>query len=219
MELQEKTETNERSITNKVEVSGIIVAEPKEDHEVMGEKFFALTLQIKRLSNEFDFIPVIASQQLTEGLSLGDNVKIEGQFRSYNKMEGERSRLILSVFAQKLEKTTENENLNRIALVGFICKPTIFRETPFNREIGDMLLAVNRAYNKSDYIPCIAWGRNARTSRDLSIGSCIKIFGRIQSREYQKREGEELVAKTAYEVSIAKLEVLVSAAESAESVI
>ena len=141
-------------------------------------------------------------------MEIGTKVEISGQFRSYNNYSGEGSRLILTLFAREIALSSE-ECENEIYLNGYICKPAIFRTTPFGREIADILLAVNRAYGKSDYIPCIAWGRNAKFAENLPVGTNIKVWGRMQSRNYQKKLDEEtVVEKTAYEVSISKLEMV-----------
>jgi single-stranded DNA-binding protein len=141
---------------------------------------------------------------------MGDSVVIEGQIRSYNKFIDGGNRLIITVFARDIKLVQESEyikNPNQVFLDGFICKQPVYRVTPLNREISDLLLAVNRSYNKSDYVPCIAWGRNARFCSNLKIGERIKLWGRLQSREYQKHISEqEVINKTTYEVSIAKLE-------------
>jgi primosomal replication protein N len=137
-------------------------------------------------------------------------LRANGQFRSYNRHEEKHNRLVLSAFARELKFLEEEDSLapvNQIFLDGYICKPPVYRKTPLGREIADVLLAVNRPYGKSDYIPCICWGRNARFAGNLEIGSRIQLIGRIQSREYQKRVSEnELIRRVAYEVSVNKLE-------------
>lgn len=193
--------------TNVVTLHGMIVSSPILSHEIYGEAFFELQLEVKRLSDQTDILPITVSQRLIdeEMLSIGRYITINGQFRSYNKLIEGKSRLMLTVFVREIV-TAGEANPNSIILSGFICKPPIYRTTPFNREICDLLLAVNRAYNKSDYIPCIAWGRNARFGRSLNVGEQVIIHGRIQSRTYQKRlTDEEIVNKTAYEVSVGKL--------------
>ena len=145
------------------------------------------------------------------GYHIGDRVEITGQFRSYNCNEPDGNRLILTVFARDIVPLAEEnyKNPNQLYLNGFICKPPVYRTTPFGREITDLLLAVNRSYNKSDYIPIIAWGRNARFAKSLEVGDNVKIWGRIQSRNYQKRiSEEETITKTAYEVSINRMELV-----------
>ena len=169
-----------------------------------------------RLSGQADVLPVTISERLIEGHNLkpGATLCALGQFRSYNKLEGGRSRLMLTVFVRELLPEAPARNPNSIVLSGYICKPPVYRTTPFNREIADILIAVNRAYNKSDYIPCIAWGRNARFVRGLNVGDRIALSGRIQSREYQKRLSEnEVKTMTAYEVSVSKLAAFDSAEE------
>ncbi|MDD3831546.1 MAG: single-stranded DNA-binding protein [Clostridia bacterium] len=194
--------------TNSVTLSGQITASLVYSHEVYGEKFFCTTISVQRLSGMTDVVPITLSERLMADRTLneGDFVCIKGQFRSYNKIDKERSRLMLTVFIRDL-LPYDDAYTNSIELSGFICKEPIFRTTPFMREICDCLLAVNRAYNKSDYIPCIAWGRNARYIRSLSIGDRLTVTGRIQSRQYVKKITEQLSEnRTAFEVSINKID-------------
>lgn len=197
---------------NNVEIAGRVHSELSFSHEVYGEGFYCFQLKVPRFSESCDIINVMVSERLIHNLEIeqGDVLSISGQFRSYNKCEEKGSRLLLSVFARDLKKLDGEEPIkNNIVLEGFICKPPVYRETPFGREISDILIAVNRQYNKSDYIPCIAWGRNARYAATLNVGEHIKLQGRIQSREYQKRVGEDsFVTRTAFEVSVSKLEIL-----------
>ncbi len=193
---------------NRATISGKVTSEIQFSHEVFGEKFYQIMLEVKRLSEMCDLIPVTLSEKLlgVTDISVGQRVTVIGQFRSYNKIMDNRSKLMLTVFAVDIMPIDEAINSNTIELIGFICKPPIFRTTPFNREICDILLAVNRAYNKSDYIPSIAWGRNARSMKYLSVGEQVQVFGRIQSRNYTKRVSDEVVEnRVAYEVSIAKI--------------
>ncbi len=193
---------------NKVYVMGEIVSDAKFSHEVYGEGFYEFFVRVMRLSGQADILPVTLSERLIQGGSLckGKTICALGQFRSYNKIEGGKSRLMLTVFVRELLDDVPNKNPNSILLSGYICKPPVYRTTPFNREIADVLIAVNRAYNKSDYIPCIAWGRNARFVKNLGVGDRIAVSGRIQSREYQKKLSEtEIKTMTAYEVSVSKL--------------
>lgn len=193
---------------NKVYFMGEIVSEAAFSHEVYGEGFYELYVKVMRLSGQADILPVTISERLIQGndLKVGSTICALGQFRSYNKLEGGRSRLMLTVFVREIMDCALSKNPNSIVLSGYICKPPIYRTTPFNREIADLLIAVNRAYNKSDYIPCIAWGRNARFVQNLKVGDRVALSGRIQSREYQKRLSDtESVTMTAYEVSISKL--------------
>ena len=196
---------------------GRIVSEQKYSHEIYGEKFYSFNLEVIRLSNNADIIPITVSERLLTDLDLGlgKEIEVEGQFRSYNNYENEKNRLILTVFAKEIKEVEahdENDKdfvTNEVTLVGYVCKKPIYRQTPFGREIADLLLAVNRAYNKSDYIPSIAWGRNARFCQNLEVGTEVKIVGRIQSRNYEKKyENGEVVKKVAYEVSIGSLEVI-----------
>ena len=193
---------------NKVFVSGEIVTEAEFSHEVYGEGFYEINLLVKRLSGQGDILPITISERLISDrqLKVGDTINALGQFRSYNKLLDGKSKLMLTVFIRELLDDIIVRNPNSIVLMGYICKPPIYRTTPFNREIADLLIAVNRSYNKSDYIPCIAWGRNARFAKNLAVGEKIAVSGRIQSREYQKKIADDSMRiMTAYEVSISKL--------------
>ena len=193
---------------NKVFVSGEIVTEAEFSHEVYGEGFYEMNLLVKRLSGQGDILPITISERLISDrqLKVGDTINALGQFRSYNKLVDGKSKLMLTVFIRELLDDIIVRNPNSIVLMGYICKPPIYRTTPFNREIADLLIAVNRSYNKSDYIPCIAWGRNARFAKNLAVGEKIAVSGRIQSREYQKKiTDDSMKIMTAYEVSISKL--------------
>lgn len=201
---------------NKVFISGEIVSDATFSHEIYGEGFYEFFVRVMRLSGQADILPVTLSERLIQDgmLEKGKSLCALGQFRSYNKIENGRSRLMLTVFVRELLDELPDKNPNSILLSGYICKPPVYRTTPFNREIADVLVAVNRAYNKSDYIPCIAWGRNARFVKNLSVGDKIAISGRIQSREYQKKLSEtESRTMTAYEVSVSKLAAFDSAEE------
>ena len=197
---------------NRAEVMGVVADELVFSHEIYGEKFYTFTLKIPRLSGISDDVKVMVSDRLLSDMELlvGDTVEVEGQFRSYNSYENGDNRLVLTVFAKDLRKAediTEDKNPNSLYLNGFLCKPPVYRTTPFGREITDLLVAVNRSYNKSDYIPVIAWGRNARFCKNINVGDNIRIWGRIQSRVYQKHlSEEEVVEKTAYEVSVSRME-------------
>ncbi len=194
---------------NQASVIGTVEDEKEFSHEVYGEKFYIFTLRVPRLSGMDDFLKVVVSERLLDECECneGECVEIEGQFRSYNSVDLTQSKLILTVFAKKIEYAEQDKNKNELYLNGFICKTPTYRTTPFGREITDMLLAVNRTYNKSDYIPIIAWGRNARYCKNFNVGDNIRVWGRIQSRNYQKRISEdEVISKTAYEVSVNRLE-------------
>ena len=193
---------------NRVYIAGEIVSDATFSHEVYGEGFYEFFIRVMRLSGQADILPITLSERLIQGgmLCKGKCICALGQFRSYNKIENGRSRLMLTVFIRELLDELPDKNPNSIILSGYICKPPIYRTTPFNREIADLLVAVNRAYNKSDYIPCIAWGRNARFVKNLAVGDRIAISGRIQSREYQKKLNDtDMRIMTAYEVSVSKL--------------
>ena len=188
---------------NQVNITGVVDSEFTYSHEVFGEGFYIMEVVVNRLSNMADRIPLMISERLVDVTQnyIGKTVEASGQFRSYNKHEEGRNRLILSVFVREFA-VLENED-------GFICKQPVYRMTPLCREIADLLLAVNRPYGKSDYLPCICWGRNARFAGKFQVGDHIQLWGRIQSRTYQKKIDEENVEKrTAYEVSVSKIECL-----------
>ena len=207
---------------NYLTLVGKVTGEKKFSHEIYGERFYIFNLSIPRLSGNSDIIPITVSERLIkeDTLQEGNKLLIKGQFRSYNSYENEKNRLILTVFAKDIMEVEENEEeendivrkdivTNEVVLVGYICKKPIYRQTPFGREIADLLLAVNRAYNKSDYIPCIAWGRNARFCQNLEVGTQVKVVGRVQSRAYEKKhEDGSVETRVAYEVSIGSLEVV-----------
>ncbi len=198
----------EEKQNNKVFINGVIVTEAKFSHEVYGEGFYEMEVNVKRLSGQADILPVTISERLIEShnLSVGSTLCAVGQFRSYNKLVDGKSKLMLTVFVREIVDGEGARNPNNVVLSGYICKPPVYRTTPFAREIADVLIAVNRAYNKSDYIPCIAWGRNARFVKNLGVGEKIAVSGRIQSREYVKKISEtESKTLTAYEVSICRL--------------
>lgn len=210
----------EQMNNNKVYLRGKVVSSPILSHEVCEEKFYEVNFEVKRLSDTTDIIPVIISEKLlaSNNINMGDDIAIKGQYRSYNSQQDNKSKLILNVFAREIVEIDETVNPNTIEITGYICKPSIFRVTPFKREICDVLVAVNRAYNKSDYLPCIAWGRNARFVKNLEVGEKVTIVGRIQSREYQKKISEdECITKTAYEISISKMEVISSPQNSEDA--
>ena len=208
------------SENNHIVLVGKVTSEKKFSHEIYGEKFYIFDLSVPRLSGNADIIPITISERLmvNGALPITTKLTVEGQFRSYNRYGEGRNRLILTVFAKNIELLEDQESeveakkdflSNEVALVGYICKKPVYRQTPFGREIADLLLAVNRAYNKSDYIPCIAWGRTARFCENMEIGTEVKIIGRVQSRQYEKKHEDGTVEnKIAYEVSVGSLEVV-----------
>lgn len=205
-------EKNNEEITNYARIAGTVVSEPQKSHEIEGESFFEFKVEVQRLSQNKDILPVTISERLlNEEVKVGHFVDVVGEYRSYNKMVGERSRLILNFFAKECKLVTENSKyINEIKLTGFVCKQPIYRKTPFEREICDVLLAVNRLnYHKSDYIPCILWGRNARFLANQNIGCKVELTGRIQSREYSKTLSDgKTINNTAYEVSCQTIAIL-----------
>lgn len=191
---------------------GEVASEFVFSHEVFGEGFYMVDILVKRLSNSSDRIPVMISERLVDVTQdyQGEYIQILGQFRSYNRHEEKKNRLVLSVFAREIsfvEEENDKMKTNQIFLDGYICKMPVYRKTPLGREIADMLVAVNRPYGKSDYIPCICWGRNARFSSTFEVGGHVQVWGRIQSRDYMKKlDGDITEKRTAYEVSVSKLE-------------
>ena len=198
---------------NIVELAGAICSEPTYNHEVYGEKFYTCDMEIERLSGVKDIVPLTISERLFQsGEQLkGYRFRILGQLRSFNEHKDGKNRLILSVFVLDIEQLDDSQsslNINEIIIDGYLCKEPVYRKTPGDREIADILLAVNRSYGKSDYIPCICWGRNARYISNFNVNTHIKVYGRIQSREYTKRISEtESETRVAYEVSVSKIEV------------
>ena len=197
---------------NNITVFGLVAEEPVFNHEAFGEKFFRMMISVNRVSGTVDTLPVLISERIADmkELKAGVCVMITGRIRSYNEHVGEKSKLILAIFTENIE-IYENEAEppfnNDVVLRGFICKEPIYRVTPLGREITDVLIAVNRAYGKSDYIPCICWGRNARFASTFEVGTHVQIWGRIQSRDYVKKLSETQVEqRTAYEVSVSKIE-------------
>lgn len=197
---------------NQVTMIGEIVSEFEFSHEVYGEGFYLVDISVSRLSDSVDYIPLMVSERLVDVTQsyIGETISVSGQFRSYNRHEEKKNRLILSVFVRELEFVDEIEDdikSNQIYLDGYICKEPIYRKTPLGREIADLLVAVNRSYGKSDYIPCICWGRNARFASGFEVGGHVQVWGRIQSREYVKKLSEtETEKRVAYEVSVSKVE-------------
>jgi hypothetical protein len=191
---------------NSVSVSGSLKG-LSISHKIYGEAFYTFLLESGRLSEKTDLLPVTASERLLfrHPLYEGAEVCVKGQLRSYNKLVDGKVRLYLTIFAREIED--KSHIINEIQLTGYVCKPPVYRVTPFGREITDMLIAVNRAYNKSDYIPCIVWGRNARFASEFEVGDRISVFGRVQSREYEKvLESGEKTQRIAYEVSVSRLQ-------------
>ena len=197
---------------NQVTIMGKVATEFSFSHEVFGEGFYMVEVEVKRLSNSEDRIPLMISERLIDVTQdyTGEYIMVHGQFRSYNRHEEQKNRLVLSVFVREIsfmEEEPDGTKTNSIWLDGYICKEPIYRKTPLGREIADLLLAVNRPYGKSDYIPCICWGRNARYASGFEVGEHVQLLGRIQSREYVKRISDtETEKRGAYEVSVSKLE-------------
>ena len=200
---------------NRVSIIGEVVSEFQFSHEVFGEGFYLVNVSVDRLSDMVDIIPLMISERLVDVTKdyRGMKIEVSGQFRSYNRHEGLKNKLILSIFVRELQfvedddMPQEQSKSNQIYLDGYVCKPPIYRKTPLGREIADILIAVNRPYGKSDYIPCIAWGRNARFASTIEVGGHLQVQGRVQSREYTKKINEEETEKrVAYEVSVSKID-------------
>lgn len=201
-----------KTVNNKITIIGSIASELEYSHDVYNEVFYQFTILSDRLSDNKDVLPVVMSERVIgkNTLTVGTPIRVYGQIRSYNHYDSaiNRNRLVLTVFAHRIEDAGAAQHINEVFLDCYICKPLVYRETPFGREICDLHVAVNRGYGKSDYIPCIAWGRTARFANTLDVGNNVKLRGRMQSREYQKRQGDGSVdERIAYEVSIGKLEV------------
>ena len=195
--------------TNIVNLKGRIENNLEFSHEIFGEKFYTTKIKINRLSDSYDMLPITVSERLLEEVNLEEDklVKVTGQLRSYNKNIDNKNRLVLTIFARNMEVEEEdNKDPNNIFLDGYVCKEPVYRKSPLGREITDLLVAINRPYNKSDYIPSIVWGRNAKFAKSLKVGDRIQMWGRVQSREYEKKlQDGESVKKVAYEVSISKI--------------
>jgi len=198
--------------TNIVYLRGEIDSNMEFSHEIFGEKYFNTKIKINRLSESYDTLPLTISERLLQEIDMDNNNKVNviGQLRSYNKNIDNKNRLVLTVFVREInESEDENKDPNSIFLDGYICKEPVYRKTPLGREITDLLIAINRPYNKSDYIPSIVWGRNAKFAKTLKVGDRIQMWGRVQSREYDKKlENGQSIKKVAYEVSISKIKKL-----------
>ena len=201
-------------LINDLQLTGKLITMPQVGHEAFGEVFYYVTLGVPRLSGAEDLLPVTISERLLEGMDLatGSMLAIEGQVRSYNKVIDGVGRLLITAFAQRLAEVDPHRNPNLLQLTGTLCKAPAYRTTPFGREIADLMLAVNRAYGKSDYIPCITWGRSARFCSRLHIGDRVSLSGRLQSRAYQKQQPDgTCIEKVAYEVSVSQIELVAGA--------
>ncbi len=196
---------------NNAYISGTLAAAPQLDHQLYGEDFYKASILVPRLSGTIDCIPVTIPGRLVFCMPAeGDRVAVSGQLRSYTRHNEQGSRLCVTLFARSIQPMFEEDiPENSLTLTGYLCKPVVFRTTPFMREIGDMLIACNRSFNKSDYLPCIAWGRNARIASEMAVGSRLRIVGRIQSRRYQKQLPDGTMQdRTAHEVSCSSIELI-----------
>lgn len=199
---------------NTIKISGVVASLPVLNHETFGEKFYYTTMETTRTSSNTDEVPVIFSERLVnpEDIQVGDHLSLDGQVRTFNKKietaAGEKSRLVITVFARELTKLDEEQyrDTNEVNLIGYVCKEPVYRKTPLGREICDILVAINRPYGKSDYVPCISWGRNARYASDFEVGKQIELRGRFQSRKYFKKiDVDHTEERTAYEVSVSRI--------------
>ena len=201
---------------NHVWLTGTIISMPEYSHEAYGEKFYNLMFGVERLSGVKDVIPLMVSESLIDVSNdncIGVTASVYGTFRSFNKHEETKSHLVLYVFVHDIDeasgKDADMNDCNLIKLEGFVCKDPVYRKTPLGRELTEILIAVNRSYGKSDYIPCITWGRKARLAAELKVGTLVSVEGRIQSREYTKKVNErETEQHIAYEVSAHRVEVI-----------
>lgn len=199
---------------NIVKIGGRIASKPEFSHEIYDEKFYKFNIETNRLSSYSDRLPVLISERIIQldNLNVGDLVYISGQFRSYNEpTDNGKSKLVLTIFTKEIDIIDDESiiTLNDATFIGYVCKPPIYRKTPLGREITDLLIAVNRTYKKSDYIPCILWGRNAKFCENICTGTMVKLSGRIQSRKYEKKQLDgSILEKVAYELSVSKFSVL-----------
>jgi hypothetical protein len=207
-----KNMINLKEDTNVVNLRGELGEELTLSHEIFGEKFYSAKIKIHRLSDTYDILPITISERLLQEVKLNDEnlVDVVGQLRSYNKNIDNRNKLVLTVFAREIKDVDgDSKDPNSIFLDGYVCKDPVYRKTPLGREITDLLVAINRPYNKSDYIPSIVWGRNAKFAKNLKVGDRIQMWGRVQSRDYEKKlEGGDVEKRVAYEVSISKIKKL-----------
>lgn len=208
---------------NNLKLTGRLLNNPVFYHEAYDEKFYTFDLEVSRLSENYDSIPVLISERILESLKAGDCIRLDGQLRTYNKYDTDKRKLLMFAFVREITVITEEEmiedkNPNELTIVGYLCKAPIYRTTPLGREISDLLVAVNRAYKKSDYIPAITWGRNARFCEKLTVGTCVEVSGRVQSRVYTKKtdENSECETRVAYEVSVSRVKVVEDAEPQAE---
>ena len=194
---------------NHITLCGTLRALPEYSHSNHERRFFRFELEVERLSGTADVLPVMAAEDVLMAADLfaGGRFLVEGQIRSFNSRAESGRRLIISVFAESVT-TTEQPPQNDAVLTGTICKPPIYRRTPLGREICDVMLAVPRQYQRTDYIPCILWGRSAQEAASALPGSKLHVTGRLQSRDYIKVIDGESFTRTAYELSVTEAEFL-----------
>ena len=192
---------------NTILLRGELARSPRFSHESHGVPYDTFPLRVPRLSGAEDLLNILAPRALLEALELqeGETVELTGEVRSFNNRSGQGSRLVISVLARTIERSAEAPE-NRLALTGALCKLPVYRRTPLGRDICDLLLAVNRRYGRTDYLPCISWGSLALACRDLPVGTRLLLDGRLQSRVYYKEEDGVKVPHTAFEVSVMTME-------------
>lgn len=199
---------DKRYLSNSYECCGTVASAPKLDHVVRDEEFYSFNVVTARNSGAYDTVPVVMSKCIIddENIKYGSRVHFKGQIRTYNK----ERHLMVYAYAMEVIKDDNANDINKFEGDGFICKDTVYRETPNGRQICDIMIAVNRCYGKSDYMPCIAWGRNAVRSGKFEVSDHVLVEGRFQSRGYHKvTDTGETVKKIAYEVSLSSIEQLI----------
>lgn len=188
---------------NIAQLCGVIAAAPSFSHSGRGESFYTFPLEVARLSGATDRINIIAREELLNSIELkeAEKILVMGELRSFNNKSGEGAKLVITVFAKEISLCNDDD-MNDVHLIGTLCKQPNLRMTPMGRDICDLMLAVNRRYGRSDYLPCITWGLKAREAAEWDTGTVVSLDGRIQSRNYIKIIGGDPVEKTAYEVSV-----------------
>ena len=196
--------------TNRVLLCGTPLSEPVFSHASRLEQFYTFPLEVARLSGTVDRLNVILREEQRQELrpSRAGLLRVQGELRSFNNHSGQGSRLVITVFARTLEKPETNLWQNEVELCGTLCRRPGYRITPLGREISDLMVAVHRHYGRSDYLPCIVWGQNARRAASCSVGDRVHLLGRMQSRDYVKTLDGKTEVHTAYEVSVSDIELL-----------
>ncbi len=194
---------------NVIMLRGTLGSRPEYSHENHGRRFYRFSLDVPRLSGAVDSLNVIAPQEVMERAELtGGVIQVIGQIRSFNSRSETGRRLIISVYAEDIT-LCDDEPENSVELTGTICKQPVYRRTPLGREICDIMLAVNRSYHRSDYLPVILWGRTAKEIAQQPVGTVLSITGRLQSREYQKVLDSGIEKRVAYEISAMSADIVI----------